>query len=374
MELGGGIDDLRRERRRSRVLLVAALAALVLLLAGVVPSPYSIEVPGPVVDTLGSVVTGEGDEQQESEVIVIEGAETFPTEGSINLLTVSIQGTPERPASWLSLVPALFDPSQRIAPRSEFFPEGVTTSDREAQNEVLMDSSQLQAAAAAFRALDQPVKVELSVAAVAEDGPSAGLLEPGDVLRTVDGEALDDFTELRERISAAGPGTELVIGFDREGEPRSERVTPVIPQNGNEALIGASISMSYELPADVEFTLSRIGGPSAGMTFALAVIDKLTPGSLVDGMVVSGTGSMSDTGKVGPIGGLTQKMWAASRVDTELFLMPIGNCADVPDRIPDGLVVAPVATLDEAVEAIETAAAGGEPAGLERCATGADQG
>ena len=367
MEIGGGIDDLERERRRSRVLLVAALIALGLLLAGVIPSPYSIEVPGPVVDTLGTVVTGEGDDAQESEVIVIEGAETFPTEGSINLLTVSIQGTPEHPVSWLSLVPALFDPSQRIAPRSEFFPEGVTSSDREAQNEVLMDSSQLQAAAAAFRALDEPVGVELSVARVVEGGPADGRLASGDVLRTLDGEAIGDFAELREKIAAVGAGNELVLGVERDGKPRDVRLTPEVPKNGGEPLIGATISMAYELPASVEFTLSRIGGPSAGMTFALAVVDKLTPGSLVDGMIVSGTGTMSDSGEVGPIGGLTQKMWAASREDTDLFLMPLGNCADVPDRMPSGLVVAPVATLEEAIEAIEIAADGGTPAGLERC-------
>ena len=371
MELGGGIDDLRRERRRSRILLGAAIAALALLLAGVIPSPYSIEVPGPVVDTLGTVVTGEGDEQQESDVIVIDGAETYPTEGEINLLTVSIQGTPERPASWLSLLPALFDPSQRIAPRSEFFPEGITTSDREAQNEVLMDSSQLQAAAAAFRELGEPVGVELSVAGIAEGGPAEGLLQEGDILRTLDGEEIDDFTELRALISEAGAGTEIVLGIERDGEAREERLVPALPENGAEPLIGASIAMSYELPVDVEFTLSRIGGPSAGMTFALAVVDKLTPGSLVGGMTVSGTGTMSDAGEVGPIGGLTQKMWAASREGTELFLMPIGNCADVPDRLPRGLVVAPVATLDEAIEAIEIAADGGTPAGLERCSADA---
>ena len=117
----------------------------------------------------------------------------------------------------------------------------------------------------------------------------------------------------------------------------------------------------------MEIQLEDIGGPSAGMAFSLAMYDRLTPGEMLDGMTVSGTGTMADTGEVGPIGGLEQKMWAAARAESDLFLMPLGNCADVPERIPDGLRVAPVATLTEAIDAIETAASGDTPAGLERC-------
>lgn len=359
------MDDERIERRRARALLGIAILACAMLLAAVVPSPYVIEQPGPVVDTLGEArVDGES-----APVITIDGAETFPTTGELNLLTVAILGNPEQPKSWLSLVPALFDPAQRVAPVVEFYPRGVTVDQRETENAVLMDSSQAQAAAAAFRAVGEDVGVELSVAGVSEDGPADGILETGDVLVSLDGRDIDDFSALRLGILDAGAGAELRIGILRDGEPREVLLAPRLPEGGSEPLIGVLISSAYELPAEVDISLSQIGGPSAGLVFGLAILDQLTPGALLDGRTVSGTGTLTDAGEVGAIGGLVQKMWAAERAGSELFLMPVENCVDLPRRLPDGLRIAPVGTLDEALDAIDALTAGEEPAGIERCDT-----
>ncbi|WP_336658456.1 YlbL family protein [Leucobacter sp. USHLN153] len=355
-------------RSRAWVLLVIAIP---LLLAGAIPSPYAIERPGPVVDTLGEVRI-DGKSQP---VVSFADAKTYPTTGRLNLLTVQILGSPDRQRSWLSLVPALFDPSQRIAPLSDFFVEGQTSEDRDAQNTVLMASSQSTAAAAAFRELDEPVSEVLTVAQIAPESAADGVLQQGDVLTTLDGEPLADFAMLRERTMQAGDGGVLKLGIERDGEKRSVEVEPSVPEGGDEPLIGATISISYDLPSEVDVKLEDIGGPSAGMVFSIAMVDQLTPGDLLGGMTVSGTGTMSGDGEVGPIGGLEQKMWAASRADSDLFLMPLGNCADLPDRIPERVRIAPVATLSEAIDAVETAASGGTPAGVERCgaATAAPQ-
>lgn len=355
--------DEAAERRRMRVLATTAIAALAVLLASVIPSPYSIESPGPVVDTLGKVVI----EGKETPVVKVSGAKTYPTDGRLNLLTVSISGSPEDPASWLSLVPALLDPSQRIAPRTDFYPEGVSDEDREVQNTVLMDASQTQAAAAAFRALGKPVGIVLGIGGVSENGPSEGLLEEGDRIVSVSGEPVADFSELRAGIVAAGAGESIGLGIERDGEPMTVDVVPRIPEGADEPMIGAVITTDYDLPADVDFTLSQIGGPSAGMVFALGVYDMLTPGDLLGGLSVSGTGTITDSGEVGAIGGLEQKLWAASRAGTDLMLVPVANCADLPERIPGDLAVAPVATFDEALAAIEAAADGEQPVGMERC-------
>lgn len=363
------MDDGSGERRRSRLLLTTAILACVALLAALVPSPFVIERPGPVVDTLGEVAV----EDQPVPVIGVEGAPTFPTTGELNLLTVSILGDPEHPKSWLSLVPTLFDPAQRAAPVGEFYPQGVTVEQREEENAVLMDSSQAQAAAAAFRAMGEDVDVELTVAGVSEDGPAAGLLETGDRIVSLDGRAVADFGELRGGIAEAGAGVEIRVGILRDGEEREVPLTPRLPETGSQPLIGAMISSSYALPAAVDVSLSRIGGPSAGLVFALAILDRLTPGPLLDDRVVSGTGTITDAGEVGAIGGLTQKMWAAARADSELFLMPVDNCADLPRRLPPGMRIAPVASLDEAIEAIDALTAGEEPAGIERCAARAGE-
>ena len=354
------------ERRRARMLLATAIVACVVLLAALVPSPFAVERPGPVVDTLGEVELEGG----RVPVITISGAETYPTSGRLQLLTVSIVGSPQEPLSWLSLVPAAVDPSQRIAPLAEFFPEGTTQQDREEVNAALMDGSQMQAAAAAFRATGRPVRADLRVAQVTPDGPADGVLLEGDLLRSVGGRDVADFAELRARIVAGGAGAPLRFGIERDGRAQEVEITPRVPEGGAEPLIGASVASDYELPAEVDISLSRIGGPSAGLVFALAIYDELTPGALLGGGSVSGTGTVSDAGEVGAIGGLEQKMWAASRAGGGLFLMPVANCRDVPERVPPGLEVAPVASLDEAIAAV-AAAAGGDPApGLERCAAG----
>lgn len=362
------LDWMGRAQRRSRRSLVVAGLACVLLLAAVIPSPFTIERPGPVVNTLGEVRI-EGEAQP---VISLPGSETFPTTGELNLLTVSLVGSPDHPASWLSLVPALIDPSQRIAPRAEFFPAGSTVEDREAQGTAQMQSSQAQAAAAAFRELGREVPEELTVAAISEDGPAVDVLREGDVLTRAGGKAIADFADLREAIITAGAENELTLSIVRDGAEQDVTLQPQIPEGGTDPLIGAVIATSYELPAEVDISLSEIGGPSAGMIFALGIYDQLTPGAMLDGAAVSGTGTVAGTGEVGPIGGLEQKMWAAERADSDLFLMPVANCADLPSRLPSGLQVAPVATLSEARTAIEKVVAGETVPGVERCPTPAE--
>ena len=132
-------------------------------------------------------------------------------------------------------------------------------------------------------------------------------------------------------------------------------------------LLGVLVTTEFEFPFDVELELDRIGGPSGGLILALAVYDELTPGGLTGGLSVSGTGTIDESGAVGPIGGLPQKLWGASIAGTDLMLMPLANCPDLPARLPADLAIAPVETLDEAIEAIETAVDGGSPEGIERC-------
>lgn len=355
------------ERRTARRWTVLGAIAFLLLLAAVIPAPFVVERPGPTVDVLGTVETEEGEIEP---VISVQGAETYEGEGSLRLLTVSISGSPQHPKRWLSLVPALIDPSQRIRPTEELFPSGRTEEERHAVNTVLMDDSQEQAAAAAFRELGEDVPVTLTVAGVIDPGPAAGILREDDEVVEAAGSPVADFAELRERIVAAGAGNPIDLVVERGGESVPVSIVPEIPEDGGEPMIGATIASEYALPHEVDFSLADIGGPSAGLVFALGLVDLMTPGSLLDGLHTSGTGTITASGDVGPIGGLEQKMWAASRAGSDLFLMPLANCATLPERIPDGLVVAPVATLDEAVDAVEAAASGEEPAGLERCDAG----
>lgn len=91
------------------------------------------------------------------------------------------------------------------------------------------------------------------------------------------------------------------------------------------------------VPADgatIEYNLEDIGGPSAGLMFTLAVVDKLSPGELTGGKFIAGTGTISESGEVGPIGGITHKIRAAKDAGAEVFLTPAANCGKLRPRRP----------------------------------------
>jgi PDZ domain-containing protein len=125
--------------------------------------------------------------------------------------------------------------------------------------------------------------------------------------------------------------------------------------------------MRYEFPIDVEIQLNDVGGPSAGMMFALGIVDMLTPGAMTGGERVAGTGSIDSDGTVGPIGGIRQKLWGALDADADWFLAPESNCDEVVGNVPDGLEVFAVGTLDEARSVVDAIAEGGDTSALRTC-------
>ncbi|GMA29812.1 hypothetical protein [Arenivirga flava] len=158
---------------RSWIALGLALVGIVLL--GALPAPYAIDGPGPVTDTLGSIeVDGE-----EVPLITIEGAETYPTEGRLDLLTVTRAGNREQQPRWLDVVGAWFDPQRVAVPLDTAFPLGTSTEAVEQANAAAMTSSQQRAIAAALVGLGYDVGAELTVGTVAEGSPAAGVLREG---------------------------------------------------------------------------------------------------------------------------------------------------------------------------------------------------
>ena len=131
--------------------------------------------------------------------------------------------------------------------------------------------------------------------------------------------------------------------------------------------LGIFLATSFEFPFDVSIALDDVGGPSAGMMFALGIIDRLTPEGMTEGRHFAGTGTIDSAGNVGPIGGIAQKMVGASDAGAEFFLAPADNCGEVVGNIPAGLGVVRVSTLDEARSAVEALAAGTSPADLAQC-------
>jgi PDZ domain-containing protein len=349
--------------------LIVALIALVVLTF--LPTPYVIQRPGPVYDTLGTAAGADGEEVP---LISIEGAETFDTGGSLDLTTVQVVGNRERTPSWFELALAWTDSSRAVVPLDSVFPEGVTSEQRDERNATLMVDSQHEATAAALNELDYDTGAEVVVVEAMEDAPADGVLEPEDVITAIDGAPVQSAKQLREQIQDSG-GDPVELTVLRDGEEQDVELRPEEhSENGTTTwLIGITLRTDYDFPVDVTIQLDNVGGPSAGMMFALGIIDQLTPGELNGGQNVAGTGTIEADGTVGPIGGIRQKLYGARDAGAEFFLAPASNCDEVVGHVPDGLQVIRTATLEESLDALEVIADGGDVDQLPMCsATSAD--
>ncbi|QTX04284.1 YlbL family protein [Agromyces archimandritae] len=357
-----GEPEMRAERRRSAGWFLLIAAMLVVGLFAIIPAPYVIEQPGPVYNTLGSAENADGDEIP---LIEVADADMHPDDGELNLLTVSVVGRPGQTPNWFELGLAWLDPTRTVLPIEAVYPPDVTPEDRDAQNQAAMVDSQQDAIAAALVELGYDFPREVTIAGLLEDSPAEGVLEEGDVIVAVEGEEVHDTGTLRERVAASGAGTPVELTVERDGERLNAEVTPV--ERGGQVLLGVGVRMEYDFPIDVTIQLDDVGGPSAGMMFALGIIDTLTPGSLTGGESWSGTGTIDSAGRVGPIGGIRQKMHGAVDAGSHWFLAPAANCDEVAGNIPDELTVVSVETLEDALTAVETVARTGEASGLPSC-------
>jgi PDZ domain-containing protein len=341
-------------------LLIAAVVGTVLFATS--PSPYVIERPGPVFDTLGEV--GSGDDPVP--LIEIPDETTYPTSGRLDLLTVYVDGSRENPLTWLEVAGAWFDPSRTVLPIDLVYPEGQTEQESNDESALQMETSQEDAVAAALTELDIEYGSVLTVADVIEETPADGILEPEDEILTAGGRPVANVDELRAELAAAGVGVEVELGIRREGVDRTVVIAPIASEEDGSPVIGVYVASVYDFPFEVLIQLENVGGPSAGMMFALGIYDKMTPGELTGGEHIAGTGTIGGGGEVGAIGGIVQKMYGARDAGASWFLAPESNCGDVVGRIPSGLEVFSVADLDDAIDAVEAIAAD-DTAQLARC-------
>ncbi|MFT4307260.1 MAG: PDZ domain-containing protein [Microbacterium sp.] len=352
-----------RMSRRTRIGAISLVVALVALLAiSLLPSSFVIESPGPVYNTLGTTTDADGDEVP---VISVDGAQTYDTAGQLDLLTVVVTGTPEQPPSWLEVLAAWFDQTKAVVPMETVYSSDQSSDERDAETAAEMTDSQTEAEAAAFSALGYDLDPVVEVYSVLDDGASVGILAAGDEILAVDGTAVSSVDEVRAAVSA-GAGAPVTLLVSRDGTAQELQVTPTAGDDGT-WLLGVTTQMSYEMPYDVTFGLSNVGGPSAGMMFALGIIDQLTPGELNGGEAVAGTGTISADGTVGAIGGIRQKMWGALGAGAEYFLAPSSNCDEVVGEVPTGLRVFAVSTLEESLTVLQTIADGGDLDALATC-------
>ncbi len=349
-------NAVRGVSRRVRTLVVCGILFVALLiLTMTLPVPYVVLSPGPTCNTLS---TCPGETEQ---IIQILGHTTRKTSGNLNLTTVSYS------VNRLTVFDALrawVASDEAVVPRSAIFPPGQTTQQVNTENSNEFSASQDSAVVAA--ACELGYKKAFGVLSVVSKGASVGVLHPGDVLEKVDGKPANTYPRLKAILTAEQPGKSVPVVIVRNTSPTAGTTKTVTiklgaPSKGARgASMGITVPPTPECLAPYEVNLGlndQIGGPSAGMMFALGIIDKVSE-DLTKGRFIAGTGTIAPDGSVGPIGGIQLKMIAARRAGATVFLAPAGNCTDVAGAIPSGLQVVKVSTLHGAVEALRATAKG----------------
>ncbi|HEY6583394.1 MAG TPA: PDZ domain-containing protein [Gaiellaceae bacterium] len=289
-------------------------------------------------------------------LVQVQGERADRNGGGIYYVAVDV-----RKASLLEkALPGLRD-GATLVPAQDFNPSG--ENDRTRRQEDLRDMAQSQkfAAAVALRQLGYKVQVRnrgVLIEAVAADFPAAGKLQAGDVVVAVDGRPVRSVGDLRRLMAPKKPGDEVRLTYKREGETGDVTVKTVAnPRDPKQAFLGVVISDDAEvakLPVDVKINLGNVGGPSAGLAFALDLVDEL--GRDVDhGNRVAATGEIELDGSIRPVGGIKQKTIGARRSGMDLFLVPGENAAEAR-RYADGLRVIPVDSFQQALRRLATTA------------------
>jgi len=359
--------------RRTATMLASTLMLIALLCAGVfIPVPYSEMSPGPTVNTLGN--------HEGEPVLQISGRKTYAADGHLNMTTVRVTSADYR----MNLVEAVYGwlaHDSKVVPHDTLYPDGKTEEQSTQENAEEFSQSQESAKVAALKELGIPVQSWVIVSTVVKGSPAQGRLHAGDVIKAVDSTAVKQPADVAKLVTKHQPGQKVVFTIVPAKEQaaaekknatatktRNITVTTTTSDDSGKkrAIVGISAGTDHTFPFTIDIKLADVGGPSAGLMFALGIYDKLTPGNLTGGKFVAGTGTIDDSGKVGPIGGIEMKTVGARDKGAQYFLTPAENCAAAAKDTPSGLTLVKVNTIDDALGALKDLRTG-KTADLPKC-------
>lgn len=315
-----------------------AVVLIALIPCWLVTLPYYAYSAGPVGDALDAIE-------------VVDGVGVYPPEGELFYLTVAVQEI-----NVFELMVALFDPSVDLVRREYIRQEGETQEDVRRRSLLQMDAAKETAIALALERIegdDLFLSDGIEVVELTRDDAADSTLLVGDVIQEIDGTEVRFAGDVREAVGSKGPDETVEITVLRGDRELTIRVTLVEnPEVPGQAILGVfAKTLNARFPVDIES--ANLGGPSAGMMYTLAIIDKLTEGELTKGNVVAGTGTIDDAGNVGPIGGVRQKVVAAEAAGATLMLVPEANYAEALTAPRQDMELASVKNLDEAIQILD---------------------
>jgi Lon-like protease len=331
-----------RTRRKLPWILgtIGTILVVASLVASFIQLPYYTISPGDALDVNG--------------LVTVHGARRYPPKGSVMLLFVRERSQIN---AWRWLQASLDSEIDLV--KAKQFAGDLDPAEIDAEAVADMANSQDAAKYVALRRLGYRVTVErrTKIEAVIANRPAAGILQPGDIITSVDRSEVTAPDSLSKIMKTKHPGDEISVGFTRSGRRHTASIR-VGADAQRRPVIGVFLSEPLKFPIDVNIDTSDIGGPSAGLAMSLSILDELTPGNLTGGKMIAVTGEIASDGKVGDVGGVGQKAVAARHRGAALFIVPFHEVADARTRAGSMPVVG-VRTLSDALTALRKA--GGDP-------------
>lgn len=316
--------------------IASVLAAGVLAAVG--PSPADF------------VVIGPGPTPAASKLITIE-ASTYASQGSFHITTALV--SPPNSLTLFSVYKAAREPDLDLVREEAVYPPQLSQKESETLHARQMTESQ---EAAAFAALKERGILKTDgalIRGVLKDAPASAYLEPGDVITAVDGKRIVNRDQLSPLVATRPPGAPIRLSIRRATLNKEFIVNTIESSDKNgKAAIGIHVTTNAILPFKITIDAKQIGGPSAGLIFALAIYDLLDPADLTGGRVIAGTGTITPEGVVGAVGAVAQKVEGAEKRGAKVFLVPADELAEALAAVDTDMQIIAVSTLKEAIDAL----------------------
>ena len=321
--------------KRNLSLIAVAVLFVAAFLSGVIKLPYYAIGPGPA--------------REVTPLITVTGHPVYPSSGKLVMTTVRFyQLTP------LSALGAWLDPNKAVVKESVLYPPGQSQQQEQQRAVSQMDQSKIDAAYVALHTLTRYPKahgagalVESTVAGCAADGK----LFSGDIVQQINGTTITSKAQAGKVLDQQKVGAPLDFRVRAAGQTENVTLTRAICGGSTVPLVGVSFLDPF--PFGVQISSGAIGGPSAGLMWALGLYDELTPGDLTNGATIAGTGEIRPDGTVCPIGGITDKVVAAEGAGATVFLVPRDNMKELAGVDTKGMKLISVATFSDAVAALQ---------------------
>ena len=323
-----------RPARLTRLIVVGVLVVVAAAVAAWVPIPYYGVGPGPA--------------REVAPQILLDGQPRYDPTGKLVWTTIRFwRLTP------LAAFAAWVDPNDAIVGQDVLYPPSTTREEADQRSISQMDQSKIDATSVVLARLDNyPYRhgEGALVEATVPGCPAEGQLFPGDVITQIDGHSVATRAQASRLIDAVPKGKTLEFTVDVDGTVEHVSFQRAACGDNGEALVGVSLLDVF--PFEVTISSGDVGGPSAGMMWALGLYELLTPGDLTAGRTIAGTGTIDLTGNIGPIGEIRDKVVAAEDAGASIFLAPADNMNDLAGVDTGSMHVIPVATFPDALRAL----------------------